>query len=108
MAEIKVSWDFDSAVFKPWLGLNRHFHILGTSSKLGKEEKKKQKQQQKLQSSEKGITRVWEELGERNKCDQNNYIKIVFLIKSQYVFLDKEPTCLKEKRLVFPTKCINY
>lgn len=41
MAEIKVSWDFDSAVFKPWLGLNRHFHILETSSKLGKEEKKK-------------------------------------------------------------------
>lgn len=44
MAEIKVSWDFDSAVFKPWLGLNRHFHILGTSSKLGKEEKKNKNQ----------------------------------------------------------------
>lgn len=40
MAEIKVSWDFDSAVFKPWLGLNSHFHILETSSKLGKEKKK--------------------------------------------------------------------
>lgn len=76
MAKIKVSWDFDSAVFKPWLGLNRHFHILETSSKLGKEEKKNQTKQ-KLQSSEKGIARVWEELGERNKCDQNNYRKIV-------------------------------
>lgn len=77
MAEIKVSWDFDSAVFKPWLGLNSHFHILETSSKLGKEKKKNQTKQ-KLQSSEKGIARVWEELGERNKCDQNNYRKSVF------------------------------
>lgn len=85
MAEIKVSWDFDSAVFKPWLGLNRHFHILHASSKLGKE-KKKPKTKQKLQSSEKGIARVWEELGERNKCDQNTWHKNHFLIKSHYFF----------------------
>lgn len=42
MAEMKVSWDFGSAVFKPWLDLNRHVYILDTNSKLGKEEKQDQ------------------------------------------------------------------
>lgn len=53
MAEMKVSWDFGSAVFKPWLDLNRHVYILDTSSKLGKEEKQDQE--------EKKNTIRWEE-----------------------------------------------
>lgn len=62
MAEIKVSWDFDSAVFKPWLGLNRHFHILETSSKLGKEEKKT-KQNKNYNPVRRGLRGACEGLG---------------------------------------------
>lgn len=103
MAEMKVSWDFGSAVFKPWLDLNRHVYILDTSSKLGKEEK--QDQEKKIQSGERRIVRNWEELGEGNKCNQNVWKQ--FLNKKLFIifFLEKESSGLKKRRLIFPDKC---